>query len=204
MAIFVQNATRQMLKSFLIIGFILISIVPMLTEPLKLDALQNLFPMGGSYLYLAVAGYYIGQYGLPKRTRKYLYIYSIFSIILISIGTAIILMYADHSLRRIFINYTHVPCMITSLGVFTLFKYTDYTSVMAKIHISKDRVMQMSKYSFGIYLVQHMIFLATSPIPKHCSLFTSVDLLRFFYVYPLCILVVYTMKHIPVLKRFVP
>ena len=204
MAIFVQNATRQMLKKFLIIGFILISIVPMLTEPLKLDALQNLFPMGGSYLYLAVAGYYIGQYGLSYRTRKYLYISTIISIILIFGGMALILMYANPSLRTIFLAYTHAPCMITSLGVFTFFKYVDWTSIMNKIHISWSQVIRVSEYSFGIYLVQGLVFMATSPISKHCSLFTCVDLLRFLYVYPLCILTVYMMKHIPVLKRFVP
>ena len=194
-AVFILNSDRRLLRLFLIIGLALSWVPPLEQAP---SGLSNFYLMGSRYLYLVVAGYYIGHFDISRQIRMRLYWISLVSIVVMFVGTMCLTLYVPEHYRY-FLSYTNLPCTISAMGVFTFFKYHDWKKTLAILHLKADDAARYSSFSLGIYLIQGAWFTVTGRL----HICDSDLLLKFFVMYFLCVTSVWVMKHIPILKRIV-
>lgn len=197
-AVFVLKSDRSLLRLFLIIGLVLGCIPPLSGTFTTRSGLSDIYIMGSRFLYFIVAGYYIGNFDISKGTRKRLYVCSVASGIFMFVGTMYLtLHYPEH--YRYFLSYTNIPCCITAMGVFTFFKYHDWEKTMATVRLKAVDAARFSSFSLGIYLIQGAWF----TVLGHFHICDDNLMMRFVIMYLLCIISIWSMKHIPVCKRIV-
>lgn len=197
-AVFVINSNKNLLRFFLIIGGIMGLVSPIQADFTVKNDFTDIYLMGSRFLYFIVAGYYFGHYDLSPKTRKRLYIATLFSMFLISIGTYILSLYWPNHYRY-FITYTNLPCTISAIGVFVFFREVDWNKRLKKIRISPERLKSLSSLSLGIYLIQ-MIWLT---VVNHFNICESKPLIKFLVMYILCAFSVYIIQKIPLIRRIV-
>ena len=194
-AVFLLNSDRRLLRLFLIIGWALSWVPPL--EPVS-GGLSDFYLMGSRFLYFIVAGYYIGHFDISRRTRRRLYWCSAASVAVMFVGTMCLTLYAPEHYSY-FLSYTNLPCTLTALGVFTFFKYHDWSKTLAAVRLKAGDAARYSGLSLGIYLIQGAWFTVMGQLHV-CD---GDMLLKFLLMYLLCAVSVWAMKHIPILKRIV-
>lgn len=190
-AIFILNAEKFIIRLFLIIGLILGLF------SFSDSSSANAYLMGTRYLYFTGLGYYLGNTDFNKRERYKIYSAAIISMILILIGTVILFKYTPER-HGYFLSYTNIPCVLSAIGIFTFFKYTNWNVFLCKHKISRQTIIEISSLSLGIYLIQYLWF----SLFAH---FYPIDniILRFFVIYTVSLISVFIMKKIPLLKRII-
>lgn len=191
LAIFVLNAEKSIIHLFLIIGLIL----GLFSFSDSSNA--NAYLMGTHYLYFTVLGYYLGNVDFNKKERYKIYLTSIASMILILIGTIILFKYAPEH-YGFFLNYTNIPCVLSAIGIFTFFKYTNWNIFLYKYKISHQTIIMISSLSLGIYLIQYLWF----SLFAHFYPIENI-ILRFFVIYIVSLISIFIMSKIPLLKRII-
>lgn len=195
-AVFVLNSSRMLLRLYLIIGLMLSFIPPLDPKFSVTEGFSDIYLMGSRYLYFIVAGYYIGHFDISKRMRNYIYSFSLLSAVIIFIGTIILSLYWNtHTMY--FLTYSNIPCTLTAIGVFTFFKYYDWNKLLKKLHLNNSLIAKYSAFSLGIYLVQGFWFTFIG----HFHICNNHIILKFVLMYSVCVLSVFAIKHIPVLKK---
>ena len=197
-AVFVLNSDRWLLRLFLVIGLALSWVPPVSEDFSTRSGLTDFYLMGSRFLYFIVAGYYIGHFDISHRTRIRLYCCTAASIAVMFVGTMCLTLYAPEHYRY-FLSYTNLPCTITAMGVFTFFKYHDWDKTLAALRLKAGDAARYSSFSLGIYLIQGAWFTVTG----HLHICDDNMLVKFLLMYILCVVSVWTMKNIPVLKRIV-
>lgn len=197
-AVFVLNSDRRLLRLFLIMGLILGCIPPLSETFTTRSGLSDIYIMGSRFLYFIVAGYYIGNFDISKKTRRRLYACSVASGIVMFIGTMCLTLYFPGHYRY-FLTYTNIPCVITALGVFTFFKYHDWEKTLASVRLKATDVARYSSFSLGIYLIQGAWF----TIIGHFHICDDNLIMKFVVMYFVCVVSIWLMKHIPVCKKIV-
>lgn len=194
--LFVVNAKKIILDWYMVLGLVL----PTISQILYPQSLRDsYYVFGTGYLYFVVAGYYIGTIGIAEKVRKGLYWVSFLSAIFIFVATYwLTLYYPEH--YRTFLSYLTLPCTLTALGVFTLFRYVDWNTILYNFHLTPHECALFSSFSLGIYLVQLFWFMFLN----YFHLCVGHPLIRFGVMYVLCLFSVYILKQIPFLKRLVP
>ena len=154
----VADEKKRTVFGYLIaVGFTLNAFLPLLFNLLHLEYNQNLmFGVCSEPLLYALLGYYIDRYEIPKTWRTGIYAAGIAGLLIHLFGTAL-LSHSAGQVITIFKGYGNVPCILYAVAIFTLFKYTDKTRVMAFL---EKLVKPLSDCTFGIYLT-HMFALET-------------------------------------------
>lgn len=197
-AVFVLNSSRVLLRLYLVIGLMLSSIPPLDPNFSITEGFTDIYLMGSRYLYFVVAGYYIGHYDISQKVRNFIYLFSVLNAVIIFIGTMILSLYAPMH-KMYFLTYTNIPCAVTAIGVFTFFKYYDWNKLLTMLHLSNSLIAKYSTFSLGIYLVQGFWF----TLIGHFNICDNHIILKFVLMYFVCVLSVFIIKHIPVLKKTV-
>ncbi|WP_298071724.1 acyltransferase family protein [uncultured Bacteroides sp.] len=199
LAVFVLNAGRKLLRLFLITGLLLSWIPPLDADFTARNTLADIYLLGSRFLYFTVLGYYVGHYEISRATGRRIYMTGILSMIVMYAGTALLTLYAPGHYKY-FLQYTNVPCILSATAVFLFVKNYDWQRLLARLHIREESLAHYSSLSLGIYLVQSIGFKALHyfKIPE------SVILIRFVVMYAFCVLIVWVMKRIPLVKGLVP
>ena len=124
-------------------GLVLGCIPPLSTTFTTRSGLSDIYIMGLRFLYFIVAGYYIGNFDISKKTRRRLYACSAASGIVMFVGTMCLTLYIPEHYRY-FITYTNIPCTSTVLGVFTFFKYHDLEKSLATVRLKAANAARYS------------------------------------------------------------
>lgn len=197
---FVINSKRQLLKLYLIMAMALSFIPPLNTNGAsQLSVLNSIQLMASPYLFFIVAGYYFGNYDISLKMRKWIYLLALLSIVVIYAGTMFLTLNVPTHYRY-FLSYTNIPCTLTAIAVFLLFKYADWNKILFSLHLTPEQLAKYSGLSFGIYLIQ----MAWFTIIGHLHVCENHILLKFFIMYLLCAVSVAVMKRVPLVKRLVP
>lgn len=197
---FVINSKRQLLKLYLIMAMALSFIPPLNTNGAsQLSVLNSIQLMASPYLFFIVAGYYFGNYDISLKMRKWIYLLALLSIVVIYAGTMFLTLNVPTHYRY-FLSYTNIPCTLTAIAVFLLFKYADWNNISKRLHITSRQLATYSGFSLGIYLIQKAWFTILGPL----RFFDKHIVLKFFVMYILCAMSVALMKRIPIVKRLVP
>ena len=153
------------------------------------------------YTLYFILGYYLCNVQMSKKIKRLIYILSIISL-LYSLFALIVL-------RGIFkydisvLGYLYVNIVLMSMGVFMFFR--DYVSKIKFSEKSKRIITDLSKLTFGIYLIHVLVLKVLSRIgfdvniaPHYISSFL-ISLVTFI----ISAGVIFVIKKIPIIKKYI-
>lgn len=157
----INKGSEQLIKYWIIVMFVFSSVVPCIVD-MGLPFLSGYVKYINKYMELNfflgytlyfVLGYYLCNVQMSKKIKRLIYILSIISL-LYSLFALIVL-------RGIFnydisvLGYLYVNIVLMSMGVFMFFR--DYVSKIKFSEKSKRIITDLSKLTFGIYLIHVLI-----------------------------------------------
>ena len=205
---------KTITKYFLVIAFILAVCIPQAIEVITI-----FFPYVGNimqeivnnmhldlvlgYTIYFVIGYYINTYELDKKTKIAVFILGICSFIATAVLTQMISFYTESGNVLFYKNNT-VNVFFESIFIFLLVK-----EILKKITLNKYILIiirELSKYSFGIYLVHALIL-------EVMDMYFKVNSLRFnpiisvpivaCIVFVISLAISAALNHIPIVKKYI-
>ncbi len=185
-----------------ITGFVLSSIFPFLKTLFHLNlSIPVSISVGSGYLIYICAGYLIHHSTADRSKILLISLAAVTGFLVHAIGTYKLSMEAGE-IVRIFKGYTNVPSILYSVGVFILFKYAG-TKAMEN-RIVRNMVRFFSSYTFGIYLIH--IFVLWTIVKEFAIQETSLvwRLSAPISIFLVSVIIIYLLRKIPFLHRFVP
>lgn len=159
--------------------------------------------VAGGYVMYAVLGYLISTSDLSKRVRLGIYCLAISSLAL-RYGFTYVSSSQLGVVDRTFFTYMGFTAVFLAMGIFTWFKYHDWSRKPNLEKLSKQ-ICAISSCSFGVYLIHRIVladfvFRILEVSPLSVPLRTIGPIL----IYLACLTIVYLVKKIPGLKMLVP
>ena len=154
----------------------------------------------GSYLFYAIAGYYIDRYPIEKKYRMMCYALAVVGLGVHIIGT-FILSYRDNAINGMFKGFVNLPCVLYSVGIFVLFKYCEKSRAMKYLY---ELISPVADTTFGVYLMHWFlidIFLRISHTNPIGIMFRVVGGFAIFIVASIITKII---KKIPILHQIIP
>lgn len=181
--------------------------------PFSIGLINNLFSLKlawsfhldivNEYLIYVLLGYVLKNLDIKFKHRIVIYICSLLSIGIHIVGTSAFAI-ANKNINSVFWGKSDIFIMLYSVGIFVFIKYAVEKRAGEKI----TRFMRfLNKYTFEIYLMHMIVFvplavgLAKIGIPYESIPFVFImPLINI----PICILITFVMRKIPIVKRIVP
>lgn len=203
-----KNKRINIFKFISVVAFFFNILIPFLVQLVNFFGHINIkwtfkIPILGEYLFYVVVGYLLHKITLQKKTRILIYIFSILGLLLHIVGTYY-LSSKQGNISSFFKGYTNLPCVIYSVGVFVFIKYL---TTKIKIEKSEKIILKLQKYTFPIYLMHMFVFKITSFVLLKLNISDNSQLyviLLTLFTIPICILVTFIMRKIPVIRNIVP
>lgn len=176
------------------IPFFLRLAAPDVTWPLSLGA------VGGYLIYLLI-GWLIANYEMPRWLRGAIYVLGAAGVAAYIIGTQV-LSFREGKIVDTYKGYTNVPCLFYSVAVFVFFRQVG--NRLMSCRPVKRCVCFLQGYTFSVYLL-HMPLLRI--IARETGLDTRSIVWRlgaFVVIVPLCVVITWVLRRIPVLRKIVP
>lgn len=210
LSVFADKKYRKQLDYLVITGVLTISIIPFGLSMLKDHLGYNIagwnsamsLPMLSSFLLYPVLGYWASTRCFRKNERILIYIGAICGLLVRYFGLRA-LSVRDGATNLLYMNYLSFPALFLALGVFVFFRYfcEQQCNMICKI---QKPLIKIASCSLGVYLIHNFVinFMAQFPIFGKYTL-------RWYFVAPLpcylfCLLVVYVIKKVPLLKHIFP
>lgn len=205
--IFIKNASKKDIEYFLLIAFIIQSIIPFLIQFEVFDWIKNyhkyLYPtVVTGYVGYFVLGYYLNKYELSKKKKICLIILGIISIV----STILLNLLKAQELNKpttAFFNNFYPNIVFYSIGVFLFIK-----EICNKIKFNKITIKIISRIGsliFGVYLV-HMIIRNILDTYSVNALMTNTYIAvpaTTGLVFIISLLIIYIVSKVPYLRRIV-
>ncbi|MCR5635996.1 MAG: acyltransferase [Clostridiales bacterium] len=160
-------------------------------------------PVLSGYLFYTVSGYLLHKCTLEKKMRIIIYAASIFGLFLHIFGT-FYLSQRHGEVNKFFKEYTNLPCVLYSLGVFVFIKNISERVKSAKI---QSFILRFQKYTFEIYLLHMFLYKPISLVLSKLNVFDDSPafvLLMTVFAIPACILITFILRKIPLIRYVVP
>lgn len=176
------------------IPFFLRLAAPGVQWPLSLGA------VGGYLIYLLI-GWLIAGYEMPRWLRWVIYALGVAGVAAYIIGTQV-LSFREGRIVDTYKGYTNVPCLCYSVAVFVFFRQTGDRLMACRPVRACTEFLQ--GYTFPVYLL-HMPLLRI--MAKELGFDTRSIVWRlggFVVIVPLCILITWVVRRIPLVRRILP
>lgn len=196
---------RKILKAIVVFIFVFAGIINPVCAILNISV-PTIFSYcltHSSYIMFLLLGYLLSTMSISKKKRIVIYILGILSV-LIRYCYTYYMSSKDGVLNKDLFNYCSALSVFLAVAVFVFIKNIKWENIFEKIHINSNIIAKISSCSFGIYLI-HM--LAKSKLTNLFGLST----LSIWYrtvgaiiLYLICLLMIYIIKKIPIIKKIVP
>jgi len=200
-----KKETKNILIGIVIFIFIFQSLLVPLSTIFKFSypTVFLFFNSQTPYIIFLILGYLLHTTEISKKYRIIIYLLAIGSLLLRYTYTYF-MSTSNGVLNRDLFSYTGFYSVFLATAVFLLFKKLPLNKIFLKLHISPKLITKISSYSFGVYLI-HML-LKTILTNKFGLNIYSIwyRTLGAIGLYLLCILIVWGIKKIPVVKHIVP
>lgn len=203
--VYIGNCCRVDLRYIIVIFFVFGSIVPLINHYIPLFTNGWYIGIGipecTGYIGYFIMGYYLKLVDFSREARLRIYILSLLSVLVTIVITSILSISANAP-DGYFYGYTTPNVMITSCGVFILFK-TYFSRIQLSFRTSKF-IQYISSLTFGIYLIHDFFIQLLSILNINILLFNTVlsvpalSILVFF----LSSIAVGLLKNIPIIKKY--
>jgi surface polysaccharide O-acyltransferase-like enzyme len=156
---FIGNSKQGLIKYYLVLFFFIGTCLPLcniIFQNISIfhdrEIYFHISELSG-YAGYYIAGYYFANYEIEKKTKTWIYIFAILSMIFTIIGTTIISIYRNQVTTWL-LGYILPNTMFMTIAIFLLFK-----DIFSNINLKyKKKIVNLSKNAFGIYLV-HVFFI---------------------------------------------
>jgi surface polysaccharide O-acyltransferase-like enzyme len=184
-----------------VVCFILNSVLPLINTVLKLElSLPINLIIGTEYLTYVLIGYLIDNNDIKKKYKIIIYILGIIGL-LVHIVLTYKLSISAGEIIRTWKGYNNVPCILYSTAIFILLKEIF-------IKIKKEKIIKvvnmLSKYTFAIYLM-HFYIMKIIQIEFNLNVTSIIYRLGMpLIIIPICIIITWILRKIPIIKHIVP
>ncbi|MDY5912288.1 MAG: acyltransferase [Inconstantimicrobium porci] len=199
----VPKEKRKGIFTYLTAGtFILNCFIPFLLNLFKIHINYSLsIGVGSGYLIYIMLGYLLSKYDISKSVRYLLYLLAVLGLVMHMAGTYILSVNSGKIIDT-FKGYVNVPCVLYSVGIFVLFRYSG--EKIMKINIVGKVVNFLSKYTFSMYLIHWYIL---QIMIKELAINTKSIYYRAFSPFAVLIItVLFTslIRKVPILRKILP
>lgn len=198
----IEKKNRNSIFLYIIItSFILNSFIPIINNIFKLElAMSMTMIIGTEYINYVLIGYLIDNNEIKKNHKIIIYILGIIGLLAHIILTYIVSKEAGIVIKT-YKGYTNVPCILYSTAIFVFLK-----DIFERI--KNERVLSFanafSKYTFAIYLI-HFYIMQIIQIEFKLSVYSIIYRLGMpLIIIPICILITWLLRKIPIIKHIVP
>lgn len=158
-----KSKRKEVFEYLLVAGFVCNILIPFLISVFKLNVV---WPFSVSvisgYLFYVILGAYLSHYEIPKYAVYAIYGLSILGLTLHMVGTYVLSM-DQGKIVTTFKDYTRLPCIMYSAGIFLFFMRNSDKIIKGKA----EKVFKfLSKYTFALYLMHYYIMDTLSNIFK--------------------------------------
>ncbi len=158
-------------------------------------------PICSGYVFYIMIGYLLNTSELKLIHRIMIYILGIIGLLMHFAGTYYLSMDANQIIQT-YKGYNNVPAVLYSIAVFVLFK--QIVSRLSEDNIVCKTANAFGKYTFSIYLIHWFVLQILTKIFELNTLSIVYRVGMPFIVIPICILIAFILKKIPILCRIVP
>mgnify|MGYP003312750588 CR=1 FL=1 len=205
--IFIKGATKKDIEYFLLIAFIIQSVIPFLMEFKTFSWINNYYThlnptVITGYIGYFVLGYYLNKYELSKKKKTSLMVLGIISIII----TILLNLFKSQKINEpltTFFNNFYPNIVFYSIGMFLIIK-----EICSKIRFGdklKDFIAVVGKNIFGVYLIHILIRDLLDLVNINALMYNtyiSIPLVSLL-IFMISLIVTYIISKIPYLRRIV-
>ena len=202
LSLLTEEKNRKILWYIVVVSAIFNS-VPLISYLLKIEwnGYFN-FPVASGYIMYVVLGYLISTQDMNKRSKFIIYALGILSAI-IRYSVTYILSSRDGMINTLLFNYSYITTLFLALSVFVFVKNINFNKIFKNDKVIKS-ITSISSCSLGIYLI-HKIVMAYEiqlfNIDAYSLKWRTIGAVS---TYLLCLIVIFVMKKIPIIKKIVP
>lgn len=179
--------------------FLTHSILPLFSSMLGVKWNQELsFPMMGYTIFLLL-GYLLSEINLDKKFRVLIYLSAVFCIVYRYTGTYYFSL-LNGKLDRFLFGYIHFHSVILAVAVFVFIKEFSQGKMLSSKY---EIISTLSSYSLGVYLIHKIVMnyeLQVFGVKVDNLIWRTVGI---FMTYFICLGIVFLIKKIPFLGRYV-
>jgi len=184
-------------------------IVPFIQNNVYFFPSNMMFCIGNEYTFYILAGYLLRKIRLSRKKEILIYIFAVVGLLLHVTGTYRLSVNAGDVIET-YKGYNNVPCVLYSLGIFVFFR--NYGNKIMNGLVG-NIIKKISGYTFGIYLihiyaVSYLPFLISMILGNSEVNTVSTSLLYRitapFVIIPICVLIIFLLRKIPVIRHIVP
>lgn len=196
---------RKTLKGIVIFLFILKSImVPIFRIMNKtVPTVFNYFLEPSGYIMFLILGYLLSTSELSKKSRIIIYFLGILSALIRYFYTYYFSI-KEGVVNKDLFDYTSAISVLLAVAVFIFIKNIDWKKIMEKFHITSNMLAKLSGCSFGVYLIHMLVKSRLTNLLKlnvYSILYRTIGAIILYFI---CVLIVYIIKKIPIIKNIVP
>jgi len=196
-----KEQRKEKFLYLVIISFITSSLIPFVCSLIDIQYNNSLMvQFGNSYMIYVIVGYLIDNYEIPKKLRIFIYVFSFVGLGLHLFGTYYLSINSNRIIDT-FKGYNNVPCFIYSVGIFVFFKYF---KVPLKLSTVFNRIINLSKYTFGAYLMHFFIIDISLEVLKIDNRNIYFRVFAPFVIFIICIFIENIVKKVPLLRTVLP
>ena len=185
----------------IILSFVLNSALPLINNIFKLDLnLPIKLIVGTEYVMYVLLGYLLDKKELSKKNKIIIYILGLIGLLVHIIMTYNLSIEANKTIT-LYKGYNNVPCVIYSIAIFVLLK-----SIFNYLKNKKFKSMinWISGYCFAIYLMHFFIMQILNRAFKLDTISILYHLGMPFIIIPICMIITWILRKIPIVKYIVP
>lgn len=200
LAVIPEERKKSIFGYIIVLAFSFNSLFPFIFSLLDLQYNNELnIPVLSGYLFYILIGYWIDNYEIKKNQRILIYLLGLVGLVVHVLGTWQI-SYEIGDVSRFYKGYLNVPCILYSVAIFTLFKYSknDVQVFLGKV------TNFFSSSIFGVYLTHWFVIqfiIDFTDIPRKSIVYRTIGAVIIFIF---CTMVVKLIQRIPVLKYLIP
>jgi len=199
---FANKNDKKILWYIVILLFITKSCLPILFEFIDINYNNYLSLLFDGHLIFVILGYLLSELKLSKKTKIIIYVLGILSCFFRYIVTFILSTKAG-ILNSIMFDYVQFHSVFLAVAVFVFIKEIKW-DIIFKSNKTTKIISKLSGCSFGIYLI-HMI------VMYYVRIIFNIDIYSIYWrtlgsvlTYFISLIIVYTLKKIPILNKVVP
>lgn len=184
------------------VSFALVSVLPYLCQlgGVNWNGAISIPSFGGMLLYVGL-GYLLSSTDLGDKTIRTLYALGILGTIFRFVYTAV-MSESIGAVDRLFFNYSAFPAVLQAVAVFLLFKNLNLSRLQGRVITV---LSELSACSFGVYLIHKPVLdhvvLGLMNVPMQSVALRTVGVL---VLYAACVLAVFLLKKVPLVKAIIP
>lgn len=200
----ITKEKRKFVFSYIIVvAFAVNIVIPFLQNTVYYFYTADYLLIGvcAGYSIFPIIGYLLKEYTIGKKMRITIYCVSLIGLLMYILGTYM-LSFKNKSINGAYKGYTNVPCVLYTCGVFLFFK--DVGNKIMQISFLRKLTKCLAKYTFGIYLLHELVF---HYLCRYLGENTNLLICRlglFIVIIPICVLIIFLLQKIPIIKNIVP